>query len=84
MTSDPIPAILQQLAAHDELISQLDGREASHLTALAERLDEITALVTGVGGTLHDHAAALARLEDLDRQVTDLAAQTRPRHSGGP
>jgi hypothetical protein len=78
MTSDPIPAILLQLAAHDELISQLDAREASHLTTLAERLDEITGLVTGIGGTLHDHAAALARLEDLDRQVADLAAQLAP------
>src|SRR5579862_3903063 len=84
MTSDPIPAILLQLAAHDELISQLDAREASHLTTLAERLDEITGLVTGIGGTLHDHAAALARLEDLDRQVTDLAAQLAPDTAAGP
>jgi len=84
MTSDPIPAILQQLAAHDELISQLDRREAGHLSALAERLDEITALVTGVGGTLADHAIALARLEDLDRQVTDLAARLAPDTPAGP
>ena len=82
MTSDPIPAILLQLAAHDELIGQLDAREASHLTTLAERLDEITGLVTGIDGTLHDHAAALARLEDLDRQVTDLAAQLAPDPGG--
>jgi len=83
MTSDPIPAILQQLAGHDELISQLDDREASHLVALTERLDEITGLVTGIGGTLHDQAAALARLEDLDRQVADLAAQLAPDRSAG-
>jgi hypothetical protein len=84
MTSDPIPAILQQLAAHDELISQLDGREASHLAALTERLDEITGLVTGIGGTLADHVAALARLEDLERQVTDLAAHLAPDTPAGP
>jgi hypothetical protein len=84
MTSDLIPAILQQLAAHDELISQLDGREAGHLAALTERLDEITGLITGIGGTLHDHAAALARLGDLDRQVTDLAAQLAPDTAAGP
>jgi hypothetical protein len=84
MTPDPIPGMLQQLAAHDELISQLDGREASHLAALTERLDEITGLITGIGGTLRDHAAALARLEDLDRKVADLAAQLAPDNPAGP
>jgi hypothetical protein len=32
-------------------------------------------LLTAVSGTVKDHAAALARLEDLDRQVAGLAAQ---------
>ena len=75
MTPDPITAALQQLADHHEQLTQLDARETGHFTALTERLTELTDLITGIGHTLHDDAAALARLEALDRQVTDLAAQ---------
>jgi hypothetical protein len=75
MTSDPITAALDQLAAHREQITGLDGREADHFAALSGRLSQIADLVTGIGVIVKDHAAALARLEGLDRQVTDLAAQ---------
>ena len=83
MTSDPITAALDQLAAHREQISQLDGREADHHAALSARLNEIADLVTGVGGVVKGHAAALARLEDLDRQVGELAAQLDGAAPGG-
>lgn len=75
MTGDPIPAALEQLAAHREQITRLDDREAGHYAAISGRLTEIADLVTGIGGVLQDHAAALARLESLDQQVAGLAAR---------
>ena len=79
MTSnDPITAALQELAAHDERLAQLDNRETGHFTTLSERLTELTDLITGLGRTLEDDATVLARFEALDRQVTDLAAQLAP------
>jgi hypothetical protein len=79
MTSnDPITAALQQLADHHEQITQLDARETDHFTTLTSRLSELTELITGIGHSLEDDAALLARFEALDRQVTDLAAQLTP------
>ncbi len=75
MTSDPITAALDQLAAHREQIDHLDSREADHFAALSGRLSEIADLVSGVGAMVADHAAVLARLEALDRQVAGLTAQ---------
>ena len=72
---DPIPAALDQLAAHRERIARLDDREADHFAAISTRLTQMAGLLTAVSGTVKDHAAALARLEDLDRQVAGLAAQ---------
>ena len=46
MTPDPLPAILDQLAAHHERITQLDAREAGHYTALASQLTELADAVT--------------------------------------
>ena len=63
MTSnDPITAALDQLAAHHEQITQLDTREAGHYAAVTGRLTELTDLAAGIGRTLEDHAAAVARL----------------------
>ena len=75
MNPDPLTAALDQLADHREQISQLDTRETGHFTALNRRLTELTDLVNEISRTLHDDAVTLARLEALDRQVTDLAAQ---------
>jgi hypothetical protein len=78
MTSDPVTAALDQLAAHREHIQQLDEREAAHFAALSGQLTQIAGLLTTISGTASDHAAALARLESLDQQVAELAA-----HSAG-
>jgi hypothetical protein len=72
---DPVAAALDQLAAHRERIQRVDEREAGHFAAVSERLSEIADLVTGIGAMINDHIAALARLEGLERQVTELAAQ---------
>ena len=73
--ADPITAALDQLAAHREQIGRLDEREAGHFATISARLTQIADLLTGAASTVKDHAAALARLETLDCQVTDLAAQ---------
>jgi hypothetical protein len=72
---DPVTAALDQLAAHRERIKQLEEREAGHFAGLSGQLGEIADLVAGIGAMVKDHATALVRLEDLDRQVADLAAQ---------
>jgi hypothetical protein len=41
VTSDPLPAILDQLAAHTEQIIHLDAREAGHFAALTSKLTEL-------------------------------------------
>jgi hypothetical protein len=75
MTADPLTAVLDQLAAHHERLGQLDNRETGHFTAVSERLTELAGLITTMGRTLADDTVAMARLEALDRQVTELAAQ---------
>jgi hypothetical protein len=83
MTSnDPITAVLQELAAQHEQLTQLDARETSHFTTLSNRLTELTDLITGLGHTLEDDATTLARFKALDRQVTELAAQLAPGPGG--
>jgi hypothetical protein len=72
---DPLPAALDQLAAHHERLNVLEGREADHFAALSTRLTGITGLITGLTTEVSGHATALARLERLDRQVAGLAAQ---------
>ncbi len=74
MTSDAMTAALLQLAGQAERLAVLDEREAGHFRATGERLSELAALVSGLGGTLQDQAAALDRLESLYGQVTALAA----------
>jgi hypothetical protein len=74
MTPDLITAALDQLAAHREHISSLDAREASHFASLNGQLAQHTGLVTELGRALQVDTAALARLDALDRQVTELAA----------
>jgi hypothetical protein len=71
---DPLPAALDQLAAHHEHIQQLDEREAGHFTAISAQLTQIAGLLTTISSTASDHAAVLARLDGLDQQVADLAA----------
>jgi hypothetical protein len=75
MTPDPLTAVLNQLAEHTEQITRLDTREADHFTVVTSRLTELTDLITGIGQSLQNDTPALTRLEALDRQVTDLAAQ---------
>jgi hypothetical protein len=74
MTPDPMTAALDQLAAHREHISSLDSREASHFTSLDTQLGQLTGLVTELSRALQTDTAALAQLEALHRQVTELAA----------
>jgi hypothetical protein len=75
MTPDPLTAALDQLAAHHDHLSQLDAREAAHFAAVSGQLTQLAGLITMMGQTLQDDTAALARLEALAGQVSELAAR---------
>jgi hypothetical protein len=60
--TDPITAIMDQLAAQDEQLAQLEARQAEHHTATGRRLAELTDHAAAIGHTVHEHAAALAQL----------------------
>lgn len=83
MASDPITAALDQLAAHREHITALDTREASHFAEVNEQLTQLTSMITTLGRALVDNTAALARLDTLDRQVSDLTASGGAGEGGG-
>lgn len=75
MAPDPNPLIaaLGQLAACREHLTELDAREAAHHAELGGQVGQLAGIVTTVNRALADDTAALARLEALDRQVTELA-----------
>jgi len=50
VTPDPLPAILDQLAAHTEQILQLDARESGHFAALTSQLTGLADLAARPGG----------------------------------
>ena len=75
MTADPLNAALLQLAAHGERLAVLEDREAAHFAAISGRLNQITTLAEGLGQTVHDQTAILARLQGLDEDVAALAAR---------
>jgi hypothetical protein len=79
MTADPLTAVLDQLATCREHLGQLDDREAGHFAAVSERIAELVGLITTMDRALANDTAAMARLEALDRQVSELVARL-----GGP
>ena len=81
MIPDPLPGVLAKLTEHQDQITELDTRETSHHTATAERLTQITDLVTAVRRLLDDHQAALTRIENLNGQD---AASNDGRYRPGP
>jgi hypothetical protein len=84
MTTDPLTAVLDQLAAHREQASALDAREASHFASLSEQLARLASLVATVGQALADDTGALSRIEAIERKVAGLAASlTSPAADGG-
>ena len=59
--TDPITAIVDQLAAHAEQLTRLDTREAGHHAAATRRLAELTGQAADIGRIVQEHAAALGR-----------------------
>ena len=72
MTPDPLSAALDQLAACRDQLAALDTREAAHHAALSGQLSLLESMVTTASSALDRGTIALARLEALDRQVTEL------------
>jgi hypothetical protein len=71
--TDPLIAVLDQLASQAEHISEIDAREAAHHAALSGQLDQLVGMITTISRTLAEDTLAMARLEALDRQVAELA-----------
>ena len=80
MTPDQASTALDQLAACRAAIAGLDAREAAHYGELSDQAARLADLVTTISRTLAEDTAALARLDDLDRQVTDLAQRSAQPH----
>jgi hypothetical protein len=63
MTStDPITAVIDQLAAHADQLARLDTREAGHHAAASSRLTELTDQSADLSRIIREHAAALGHL----------------------
>ena len=60
--TDPIKAIVDQLAGHAEQITRLDTRQADHHAAISGRLAELTGQAAAIARVVGEHAAALAQL----------------------
>ena len=60
--TDPITAIVDQLAACAEQLTRLDSREAGHHAAASSQLAELAIQATSTGRIVQEHAAALGQL----------------------
>jgi hypothetical protein len=60
--TDPITAIVDQLAAHADQLTRLDTRQAEHHTMVSGQVAELTDQTTALGRVIGEHAAALTRL----------------------
>ena len=60
--TDPITAIVDQLAAHADQLTRLDTREADHHATLSGQLAELTGQASSIGRAVQEHAAALGHL----------------------
>jgi hypothetical protein len=72
MEADPLTAVLDLLAACREHTAALDAREAVHHAELSGQLSQLAGMITTISRAFADDTAALARLDALDRQVSDL------------
>jgi hypothetical protein len=82
VTGDPIPAVLLQLADHEERLAGLDEREAGHFRIAQQRLGELAGVVAELGRTLEGQTAVLGRLEELAGRIPAVAGQC-DRDGGG-
>jgi hypothetical protein len=69
--TDPITAIVDQLAAHAEQLTRLDARHADHHAAVSARLAELSGQAAALGRVVEEHAAALTLLTAPSRTGTD-------------
>jgi hypothetical protein len=72
MTPDPLAAVLDQLAAGRDHLAGLDTREAGRFAELRGQIAQLADMLTTVSRALADDTAAMARLDALARQVTDI------------
>jgi len=73
VTGDQIPAVLLQLADHEERLAGLDEREAGHFRAVQQRLGELVGVVAELGRALEGQTGVLERLEELAGRIPLVA-----------
>ena len=71
-----LTAVLLQLAGLTQKLAELDQRQADEARALKEHIAALALLVNELKDTTASHAATLAALDGLDRQVAELAAKS--------
>jgi len=71
--TDPITALVDQLAAHAEQLTRLDTRQADHHAAVSRQLAELTGQAAALGRVVQEHAAALTRLTAASQPDADPA-----------
>jgi hypothetical protein len=79
---DVTAALLIQVAAHAERLTDLDARESAHQQAAAAQLEHLadragtaSARIDAIASILGRHATVISALDGLDRQVTAIASQ---------
>jgi hypothetical protein len=75
VTPDPLSDVPAQLAACRTAIAAVDAREAAHHENLTVQIGRLAGLAGTVSRALAEGSAGRERLDDLDRQVGDLARQ---------
>lgn len=74
MSTDPITAVLDQLAAHAEQIARLDAREAASTAEASRRIADLALLA----GALDSHVAVLAARVGTDTLAEDGDGEHTP------
>lgn len=72
---DGLTAVLLQLAAHTRQLARLEERQEADSTDLSGLVTGLAADVGRVQAAATSHGQALAALDGIDRQVSDLAAR---------
>jgi hypothetical protein len=69
--TDPIKAIVDQLAEHAEQLTRLDTRQADHHAAISKHLAELTDQAAAIARVVAEHAAALTQLAATNQAGPD-------------
>src|ERR1022692_449445 len=84
MTTDPITAALDQLAAHAEQIAQLDARENGHHAATSRQIADLAALARDMDAHITALASRLAPVASASSDDGNGGEHARPGEDARP